>query len=133
MIDIIGKITGEIGQTIRHVVKDPNEANKLSHDIASKLAEGDLARDLGALAINKIDAQSKDKFQSRWRPSIGWICAIGLAHEFIIFPWFVAIVKIWKPEYTLPNIPFAELTIVLGAMLGVTGSRSWEKFKGLTR
>ena len=131
-IPIIGDIIEEVGSTIRHVVKDPNQAAEIESALKTKMLEGKTAENLAQAKINEQDAKSDDKFQSRWRPSIGWICSISIAHEFIIFPWFTAIMRATgQTDFELPNIPFAELSVVLMGMLGISGSRTWEKFRGV--
>lgn len=81
--------------------------------------------------INKIEAASDDKFKSRWRPAVGWICVLGLLYSVVLNPlmvWLSSVIGIPPP----PTLDTATLTTMLGGLLGIGGLRSFEKFKGLT-
>jgi uncharacterized membrane protein len=110
-------------------------AQKLAElELAIQKAEQDyeLQLSLAQTEINKIEAQSTDKFVSRWRPSIGWICAAGLAYATIIGPllsWLGANAFDWKQP---PILNVEVLTTTLFAMLGIAGMRSFEKVRGVS-
>jgi hypothetical protein len=76
--------------------------------------------------LTKIEAQSKSLFISGWRPSIGWICSIGLAFHFIIFPFLE-----WATPLDAPEIEAGALISLVLALLGIGGMRSYEKSKGV--
>ena len=81
--------------------------------------------------INKIEAASDDKFKSRWRPAVGWICVLGLLYSVVLQPllvWLSGVVGIPPP----PALDTSTLITMLGGLLGIGGLRSFEKFKGLT-
>ena len=97
-----------------------------------KELEASLQRDLEQIAVNKIEAGSDDKFKSRWRPAIGWICVFGFAYSVVLYPiltWAAVVFNITPP----PNIGIDILMPVMLGMLGLGGMRSFEKFKGLTK
>ncbi len=82
--------------------------------------------------INEIEAASTDKFAARWRPAVGWICAIGLFYATLGAPLvgWISINVGWKPPGEL-NLEI--LTTTLFALLGIGGMRSFEKYKGVTK
>jgi hypothetical protein len=86
--------------------------------------------DLQQLELNKIDAQSTDRFQSRWRPSIGWICTLAIGWEFVVAPaltWFFVATGIELPPlWTFDD----KLWALVSGMLGIAGLRSFDKMKG---
>lgn len=105
---------------------------------AKMCAEYDKSQMEGQAAIAKLEAASQDKYVTRWRPTVGWACAIGLLYTFIVRPllWWcvmVAFIIVGKPN-TLPSLPeiaLGELLVLLGGMLGLGGMRSYEKVKGV--
>ena len=69
--------------------------------------------------VNKIDAKSDDKFQSRWRPFMGWIGGISLGLYFIVFPVIMftknLILDRPPPEYNAVEL-FGLVTTILGGV-----------------
>jgi len=75
--------------------------------------------------INKGEAAHPNLFVAGWRPMIGWVCALGIAMEFLVRPmvqWF------WHEE--LPILDVTQLIALVIAMLGVAGYRTIEKANG---
>ncbi len=78
--------------------------------------------------INIEDARSGDKFQSRWRPFIGWTCGAAFAYHFILQPLLIFIFTlsgVVVPE--LPQFDMNTLFTVLMGMLGLGAMRTYEK------
>lgn len=101
-------------------------------ELALKQSELDyeLKLSLAQTEIDKIEAASSDKFTSRWRPAIGWICGFGLAYATFLAPllgWLTSNVAGWKHP---PTLNTDVLTTTLFAMLGIAGMRSFDKLKG---
>jgi uncharacterized membrane protein len=111
-------------------------AQKLAElELAIKQAELDyeLKLSMAQTEINKIEAASSDRFTSRWRPAVGWICALGLLYATFLAPvldWLGHNMVGWK-EPPLLNVEV--LTTTLFAMLGIAGMRSFEKYKGVSK
>jgi hypothetical protein len=110
---------------------DPLEIAKL--DIAMAKLEADLSVGLSQAQtkINEIEAASNDKFVSRWRPAIGWICGAAYAYTFVIQPFLVFLLTATGHTLdinSLPTISLAELSVVLGGLLGLGGMRSFDKW-----
>lgn len=99
----------------------------------------------GQIEINKIDAQSRSKFQSWWRPSIGWVGAISLALMYI--PKALVMTYIWTYQalvilagwdgistLSIPSFPDLGVSDIIGllmSMLGVAAMRSYDKTKNV--
>lgn len=119
---------------------DPNKAMEYQHEIAKITLETDRAQmqleqalSMAQTDINKIEAASQDKFVSRWRPAVGWICAFGLLYATVIAPlldWLGHNIAGWKEP---PTLNAEVLTTTLFAMLGIAGMRSFEKYKGVSK
>lgn len=111
---------------------DPLELAKL--EAALQKTESDLQLGLAQAQtkINEIEAVSTDKFVSRWRPAIGWLCGSGIAYVCIVQP-IGAWVSINAGFLPPPHIEAAILIEVLMGLLGLAGLRSFEKYKGVSR
>lgn len=128
-----------IGKVIDKIFPDPAKAGEAKLEMMKLEQNGDLKelqaslnRDIAQIALNKIEAGSDDKFKSRWRPAVGWICVFGLAYATLLYPlltWAAVVFDIIPP----PNLGVEVLMPVLLGMLGLGGMRSFEKFKGLTK
>jgi hypothetical protein len=112
-----------------------NNAQKLAElEIAVRQAEmtADLQIKSAQLEVDKAEAQSGDKFSSRWRPAAGWLGVIGLAYSVAGYPllvWASANFG-WKQP---PPLDTNVLTTMLFGMLGLGSMRTAEKIKGVTK
>ena len=107
-------------------VKDKDLATKLIADAESQEFAGVVSLAMGQLEVNKIEASNSSLFVSGWRPFVGWVCGVGLAYNILLSPFL----DIW---FDMPEVDPALLYPVLLGMLGLSGSRSFEKFKGVAR
>lgn len=82
--------------------------------------------------INKVDAASDKFFQYGWRPFIGWICGCGLGYQFLFQPIFTWIGS-FKGLPPAPTLELGDLITLLGGMLGLSGLRTFEKTKKVSR
>ncbi|WP_300456606.1 3TM-type holin [Desulfobacula sp.] len=104
------------------------------------LQEKAMANDLvkGQMEVNKAEAGHKSIFVAGWRPAVGWIGAVSLAYQFILYPlllwfWSFGQAKKWIP-ITLnppPMLDTGALLMVVTGMLGIGGMRSFDKVKGV--
>jgi len=79
-------------------------------------------------AINMMEAQSTSTFKGGWRPFIGYVCGVGLAFPFIINPCLQ-----WYTGDPGPQLPLDAILELVIAMLGMSGVRTFEKLKGITK
>ncbi len=80
------------------------------------------------LKINQVEAAHKSAFVAGWRPATGWICAVGLGYNVLLAPIISFVAGI-----PVPSADPGVLYPVLLGMLGLTGARSVEKMKGVSR
>jgi hypothetical protein len=82
--------------------------------------------------LNLIDAKSDDKYRTRWRPTIGWICVFGLGWEFIVRPFVVSAVVIFTEvdQTLIPSLDMAQIIGLTTTLLGMGALRTYEKSKG---
>jgi len=136
---LLSWLTPDIGKTVKDVGEGVGGlATSLRSAITGELppkVRGEIekvATEAEALAmktqgeVTRLEAQSKSLFIAGWRPSIGWICSIGLALHFIIFPLLE-----WATPLNAPEIEVGALISLVMALLGLGGMRSYEKKKGI--
>ncbi len=95
-----------------------------------KALEADMQLALGQLDINKAEAASGNSYASGWRPTIGYICALGLAYNFIVYPFLLWFAAVYKPGFQPPPLLSDNLMELVLGMLGLAGFRTYEKVKG---
>lgn len=80
--------------------------------------------------VNKVEAASADTFTSRWRPSVGYVCAAGLAYAAILEPCLRLMVTVYGVSTPLPAVDTTLTMQLLLGLLGLGGMRTAEKVKG---
>jgi len=83
--------------------------------------------ELAQVELNKIEAAHRSVFIAGWRPFIGWVCGVGLALHFILFPIISLVVD------EMPKLDVESLMKLVIAMLGLGGLRTYEKLKGVSK
>lgn len=80
--------------------------------------------------INLQDSKSRFSYVASWRPTIGYICAIGLFYEFFLRHILNYIILLNNPNFPIPpSIDISQLLSIILAMLGMAGYRTFEKLK----
>ncbi|PCJ39207.1 MAG: hypothetical protein COA71_14455 [SAR86 cluster bacterium] len=79
--------------------------------------------------IMKVQAQHRSLFVAGCRPFLMWVCGFGFMFAFIINP----VLQWLLPEIGAPELPLDVIMELTLAMLGLSGLRTLEKIKGLTR
>jgi len=130
MLDkLIGPVTGLLDKFIA----DADERNRLAHEIAT-LAERQAHEIAKAqIAVNREEATSHSIFVAGWRPATGWICAVGLATNYLLVPVCNFIFTITESPITVPPLDLSEMMPVLLGMLGLGSLRTYEKTQGVAR
>jgi hypothetical protein len=95
---------------IPDLVQQQNATQELSEALAKAQVD-----------VNLQEAQSTNLFISGWRPSIGWICGIGLFYQFLLQPLSVGL------GHGFPPLDVNTLISLVTSMLGLGGYRTFEK------
>jgi len=99
-----------------------------------KLTQALQAPMLGQLEINKVEAASSSAFVAGWRPSIGWVGSAALAFNYIGQPLLTWACAVWFPNITPPpSLDTGELFALVTALLGLSGTRTYEKVVGVKK
>ena len=126
-------IVGIIGDVLDKVIPDNNAKAKAKADIEKALIDNASKINLAQAETNKIEASHRSIWVAGWRPFLGWVAGFGFAWVFVIAPvaqWVCALLGIHIVLPVLHTDVMMELTI---ALLGLSGLRTWEKSKGLTK
>ncbi len=94
-------------------------------------------------AANIKEASHPNWFVAGWRPGLGWVCVAGLAWSFVLRPFtefgmaaYASLAE--EPDVMalierLPDLDAGQLMTLVFALLGLAGSRAFEKAKGVSR
>ena len=130
---IVGALLPALGTLIDRLIPDRAAAEKAKLEMEAQLVAAANEAALAQVEVNKIEAAHSSVFVAGWRPSIGWVCAAGLAWAFVLAPvasWGL-IISGFKAE--LPGIQTDYLLELVVAMLGMGGLRTFEKMRGVAR
>lgn len=83
---------------------------------------------------NIEEAKHRSVFVAGWRPAIGWTAALGLAYQFLVYP-FAGLINAYLtiPVGELPVLEGEQLMTLTLSLLGLGGLRSYEKMKGIAK
>lgn len=126
MNPIFGALIDPIASLIGKVIPDKDKAAKIAYDIATLAEKNTHEQVLAQLEVAKIEASHKSMFVAGARPSIMWICGIGLGYNVLVHP----ILDIW---FAMPAVNTELLYPTLMGMLGLGTMRSVDKLNGVAR
>ena len=115
---LIGPATKLIGKFVR----DKDKAAQLSHEISTMAEKHAQELALAQIKLNTEEAKG-NWFQSSWRPLCGWICALSLGINFMVAPICAGF------GITVPQADMTVMMPLLFGMLGISGLRSFDKYK----
>ena len=129
MLPVITSALGIGEKLLDKFVEDKDLKRKLTHELKKEM----IALDKGQIQVNLEQAKHPSLFVAGARPSIMWICALGLLTQFFIMPIAEWATAIWMPDISLPKLATGELMTLTLSLLGLGGMRSFEKSKGVAR
>lgn len=135
----IGGVAEFAGKLLDRLSPDPTVKAAQQLELAKMTQTGELAQlasstelSKAQIAVNQTEAASSSLFVAGWRPAIGWVCAAGLAYEFLLaplLPWALGL-ALGRVLPDLPDLPTETLMTLLFGMLGLGSLRTVEKIKG---
>jgi len=128
-------LVSAVGGVIDDLVTSDEERLKVA--LQDKQIDASLL--LGQMEVNKAEAQHKSVFVAGWRPAIGWVGALALAYQFIVYPLLVwgwsllqALGYLPAEVPSPPPLPTDALWVIVSGMLGIGAMRSHDKRKGVS-
>lgn len=135
---LTGGVFSGISDIIARFKADPNLAMKhaeVIQQVEAELEKAKLQADVqlaqAQTKINEIEAASEDKYTSRWRPTVGWVCCFGLVYAVLGDP-LLSWVSLNNHMQPPPSLNTDVLTSMLFGLLGLAGMRSFEKTRPAT-
>ena len=119
---------GDAAVKLRTAITGDNPADALAK--LQQELNATQASDAGQNAVNLEEAKSENLFKSGWRPSVGWVCSVGLAWDVIGHPVATWACAIWAPSVVVPSIDTSVIVPMLGGLLGLGTLRTVEKIRG---
>jgi len=119
---LIEPVSGLLGK----LITDKDKAARLSHEIATMAERHGQQIALQQIEVLKADAKG-NWFQSSWRPLAGYTCVLGLMVNFLIAPICAGF------GVEIPQADAGVMMPLLLGMLGLSGGRSYERIKGVSK
>jgi len=133
---IADAVAGVVGKLIDRFIPDPAQKAAAEMELLRMAQAGEFKQIETELQlaqmqadVNKVEAGSADPFTSRWRPSVGYVCAAGLAYAAIIEPCLRLLVTVGGVSAALPAVDTTLTMQLLFGLLGLGGMRTFEKSK----
>ena len=120
-LDPISAVSDLIKTTIDKIFPDANQKAQAQAAFETLKATQDFQLLAGQLQVNLAEASSTNWWVAGWRPAVGWVCVLGVAVEYLIFP--LAAIAGFK----VPPLDVGTLMGLLIPMLGIAGMRTYEK------
>ena len=114
-------------------IPNSNERARAKEDLEKGLVDAANQVMLAQTEINKAEASHASIFVAGWRPFIGWVCGVGIAWSMVAQPVVQWAIIAWGDGSDLPVIDTSYLMELVTAMLGMSGLRTFEKMKGVSR
>jgi hypothetical protein len=130
----IPQMVTTLGGIVNKFVPDRDQAAKIQAELSIKLMDMEAAMSKAQTDVNAIEASSSNLFASSWRPAVGWVCALAFGWQFVgqpVFSFFYTLIT--KHPAPVIALDHDALNTVLFGLLGLTGARSWEKIRGVTK
>ena len=140
----IGGLLGSVGSAAKDIraaitgkaILDPAAQAALEEKLAEieeKTLEANNQIALAQANINLAEANSPSLFKSGWRPFIGWGCGVGFLTTAFLLPVISWVSVVWlKYNGSFPVVDSTSINSLLYGLLGISGLRTAEKFKGVS-
>lgn len=116
---------------IEKLIPDPKAREKAQLELFKLQQDGELARlqadtqlAVAQNEVNKAEAMSGDKYTSRARPTLMYICCAAIAYTYILQPFLVFIFTVKGILIALPDL---DMGIIQLLALGLAGLRTYDK------
>jgi len=136
MLNLLTQLLPVVGEVIDRVIPDPKAREAAKLQLIQQAQEGKLKEVEQQLSAIVAEAQSKDPWTSRARPTFLYV-----VYLLILTSIPMALVHAFNPELSLrliegfngwlAAIPESIITLFGVGYLGYTGARSYDKFKRL--
>lgn len=130
---LIPQLLPILGSVLDKSIPDKDAKTKTLASIEQALVANAANISLQTIKTNQTEAGHRSVWVAGWRPAIGWSLSIGIFWMLVGFPLAVWVAEIFGINAPLPKLPTDILFELTLAMLGMSGIRSFDKFKNLTK
>ncbi len=129
----LASLVGPIVNKFVDRIPDGNERARAKEALEKELVDAANSVMLAQTEINKAEASHASIFVAGWRPFIGWVCGVGICWSMVAQPVFQWGINAFGDGSELPSVDTSYLMELVTAMLGMSGLRTFEKMKGVSR
>jgi hypothetical protein len=134
MLGFLKPLIGPIIDKALDLIPNSNDRARAKEDLERKLISAVVTANKAQTKINEIEAGHVSMFVAGWRPFIGWVCGFGVAWVFVVQPTLIWLMASFDIGITnIPEIDTDGLFQLVIGMLGMSGLRTYEKLKGVSR
>jgi len=133
LASLIPSLVPVVGDVLDRFFPDKEKAAQAKREIESQLTDHLAKIDLAQLQVNKEEAKSRNVFIAGWRPFVGWTCGLALCWTYILQPIAQFVLAQTGNLIDLPALDMSTMMPVLLGMLGLSGMRSFEKLKQVSK
>ena len=123
---MLSQLIAPVAGLLEKWIPDATVKEKISHEIATMAEKHAQELALSQIKLNTAEAQG-NWFQSSWRPLCGYCCVCALMVNFLISPIAAGF------GILIPQADAGVMMPVLLGMLGLSGGRSFERVKGVSK
>ncbi len=126
VVKAVGDVVDDLFTSDEERLEKQLEMYKAEREYNFKEAKLTADQNIAQAEVNKEEARSGSLFVAGWRPAIGWVGALALFYQFVLYP-----ILLWIPSVKNPPEPmdYTMLYTLITGMLGIAGMRSYDKLK----
>ncbi len=130
---------GDLVKSVGGIIDSLHTSQEEKDNAKIKLKEIEAQINKTQSDINLADSKSvaggiSGMLQRSWRPLIGMSCALAIFWEYVLKQFLMFIIATFNLETApLPELDVGTLMPLVISLLGMSGIRSFEKFKGVSK
>ena len=130
---------GDLVKSVGGIIDSLHTSQEEKDNAKIKLKEIEAQINKTQSDINLADSKSvaggiSGMLQRSWRPLIGMSCALAIFWEYVLKQFLMFIIATFNLETApLPELEVGTLMPLVLSLLGMSGIRSFEKFKGVSK
>ena len=125
-MSLVGQLIGPVSGLLDKFIPDADQKAALAHEIETMSEKHFQELQLQQIEVLKLDAKG-NWFQSSWRPLAGYCCVMGLFVNFLVSPVAAGF------GIEIPQADSSVMMPLLLGMLGLSGGRTYERAKGVSK
>lgn len=125
-MSIVSQLIGPVSGLLDKFIPDADQKAALAHEISTMSEKHFQEVQLQQIEVLKLDAKG-NWFQSSWRPLAGYCCVMGLFVNFLVSPIAAGF------GVEIPQADAGVMMPLLLGMLGLSGGRTYERSKGVSK